>query len=143
MMEFLGIGVWVRMAEVVLPLLALLWADTVIERYWPGIAPTARTRWRNAQKWLIEPFLPLDMDRTGPVWPLSRMVDAKRLLERPGVYLWRMGGLVLVCTAAHYWDRTQGLTVLWALSYLVGVFVLLMLLAGFYVWGEQRGHGFS
>ena len=143
MMEFLGIGVWVRMAEVVLPLIAVLWADTVIERYWPALARGARTRWRHIQKWLIEPFLPLDADRAGPMWPLSRMVDAKRLLERPGAYLGRMGGLVLVCTAAHYWDRAQGLTVLWALSYVVGVFIVLVLLAGFEVWAKHWSQDLS
>ncbi len=137
-----GIGVWIRMAEIVLPLIAVLWADTVLEWYWPTLALGARTRWRNAQKRLMEPFLPLDAERAGPIWPLGRMVDGKRLLERPGAYLWRMGGLVLVCTAAHYWDRTHGLKVLWVLSYFVGVFIVLVLLAGFEVWNDHAGQGF-
>ena len=143
MMGFLGTGVWIRIAEVALPLVAVLWADTVIEWYWPGVALGARTRWRAAQKRLIEPFLPLDGARPGPVWPLAPMVDAKRFLERPETYMGRMGGLVLVCTAAHYWDRAHGLTVLWALSYVVGTFVLLVLLAAFQVWNRDASQDLS
>lgn len=143
MNAFLGIGVWVRMAEIVLPLIAVLWADTLVEWYWPRVALGARKRWRVAQKRLIEPFLPLDADREGPVWPLTRMVDAARLLESPGRYLGRMGGLVLICAAAHYLDRAMGLTALWAASYIVGTFVLLILIAGFDVWVAHRSQDLS
>ena len=143
MNEILGVSVWVRIAIVVLPLIAVLWADTIVERYWPGLAPRARTRWRNAQKRVIEPFLPLDAGRAGPVWPLSRMVDAKRFMERPWMYMGRMLALVLVCTAAHYWDRAHGLTALWALSYVVGTFVLLILIVGFNVWDKHAGQDLS
>ena len=141
-MGFLGTGVWIRIAEVALPLLAVLWADTIVDWYWPTLALGARTRWRAALKRLIEPFLPLDGARPGPVWPLAPMVDAKRFLERPETYMGRMAGLVLVCSAVHYWDRAHGLTVLWALSYVVGVFVVLALLAGFDVW-RNEGQDFS
>ena len=50
---------------------------------------------------------------------------------------------MLVCTAAHYWDRAQGLTVLWALSYVVGVFIVLVLLAGFEVWAKHWNQDLS
>lgn len=131
-----GIASLVRILEVVLPLIAVLWADTIIDWYWPTWALGARTRWRNAQKRLIAPFLPLNAERTGPMWPLNPMVDTTRFLERPVVYLGRMGGFILVCTAVHYWDRMHGLTALWAMSYVVGVFVVLVMLAGLEVWGE-------
>lgn len=136
MNTFFGVSAWIGIAEVALPLIAVLWADTIIEWYWPTWALGARTRWRNVQKRLIEPFLPLDGERAGPVWPLAPMVDTDRFLERPAVYLGRMGGFILVCTAVHYWDRMHGLTALWAVSYIVGVFVVLVMLAGLEVWGE-------
>ena len=143
MSGILEVSVWTRIAVVVVPLIAIMWADTVIERYWPRLAPRARGRWRNAQKWVIEPLLPLDAGRAGPVWPLSRMVDVRRFLERPGTYLGRMGVLVLACTAVHYWDRARGLTVLWALSYFSWVFVMLVMIAGCDVWGEYAGQDLS
>ena len=74
---------------------------------------------------------------------MAPMVDARRFLERPTVYMGRMAGLVLVCTAAHYWDRAHGLTVLWALSYVVGTFVLLVLLAAFQVWNRDASQDLS
>lgn len=44
MNECFGFSAWVRIKEAVLPLFVVLWADTLIERDWPGIAPVARTR---------------------------------------------------------------------------------------------------
>lgn len=136
MNEIMGTGIWVRIAVIVIPLFTVLWADTVMERYWPGVAPAARTRWRHIQKRLIEPFLPLNADRAGPIWPLNGMVDTQRFLARPGTYLGRMAAFVFVCTAVHYWDRIRGLTALWAVSYVVGAFVMLIMIAGLEVWSR-------
>lgn len=126
-----------------MPLLTVLWADTLIERYGPGAALAVRTHWRKAQKMVIEPFLPLDRDQAGPVWPLTGMVDTQRFLVRPGAYLRRMAAFVWVCTAVHYWDGAHGLTVLWAASYTIEAFILLALIAGFDVWVEHRNQDFS
>lgn len=65
------------------------------------------------------------------------MVDSKRFLARPGMYLGRMAGFILLCTVVHYWDRTMGLTALWAISYVVGAFVMLVMVAGLEVWGRH------
>lgn len=68
---------------------------------------------------------------------INGMVDSQRFLARAARYLGRMAGFMLICTVVHHRDRTMGLTVLWAISYVVGAFVLLILVSGIEVWGRQ------
>lgn len=68
---------------------------------------------------------------------MNGMTDTQRFLARAGRYLGRMAQFILICTAVHYRDRTMGLTVLWAISYVVGAFGMLVMVAGLEVWGRQ------
>ena len=129
---------FVHMVWVVACLGVFLAADAVMDRRWPWVLPVTRVRWRRMQKALVDPFLPMDWEREGPIVPLPPMVDAQRFLERPKVYLGRLGVVVAGLTALHYWDKAMGLTGLWFLSYVVGAFFVVLLSTGIYVYREHN-----